>query len=161
MKIKHYKLGQKAVDTATGIGGLLNHAFVNPDLGVLYTLIPQGTNVETGGPLPSMWIHSSRVQAKEWDETEVPPVMHETVKDVGSGIEGVVVGITIHPNGCLHVDIQPPGKLKSGKACEPFDVCIRRIEGKTIKKLTEAEHKEEQTKRPSPSAMPAGRGRPR
>lgn len=159
MKIKHYRLGQKAIDRASGIEGLLNHAYVNPEFGVTYSLIPRGENPETGGPLPLMWVHSSRVEANGTDETEIPNVMLEKVKDMGSGIEGVVVGITIHPDGCLHVDIQPPGKLKSGKACDTFDVCIRRIEGKNLKKLTEAERKEEQAKRPSPSEMPAGRPR--
>jgi hypothetical protein len=158
-KITIMQLGEGLVtDTATGMKGMLTHYHVNPMGHTMYVFQPKGLNPETGHPLERTFIDESRIQGGTAEEIEVPTeALGTDVEDKASGLKGKAVGLVVHLSGCVHIDIQPTGRVaKTGGAPERMDVDIRRLKGAKIPELTKAERAKDQKVKPSPLAMPKG-----
>jgi hypothetical protein len=153
-----FKLGTMVKDTVTGLEGMLTHLHVEGEGGhVLYNFQPRGLNPKTQEPVDDMWIAPNRIKGA----TEVPesPQLSEAMKalnteveDQASGFKGIAVAAILHINGCVHLDVQPPGVVaETGKAIKRNDFDIRRLKGKAIKPLTEAQYEKSVAASPSPA----------
>jgi hypothetical protein len=157
-KITIMQLGDGLVsDSATWMKGMLTHCHINPAGHASYVFQPNGLNPETGHPLDRTFIDESRIRDGHAVDIEVPlEVLGTLVEDKASGLKGTAVGLVLHMSGCIHVDIQPNGRVaKTGAAPERIDIDIRRLKGNKIPKLTKAERAADQAKKPSPMAMPS------
>lgn len=157
-----FKLGTMVKDSVTGLKGMLTHAQYEGG-NYNYAFQPHGLNPKTQEPVDGMWIAPDRVSGGV--EISVPSqfddaisVLGSEVEDQGSGFKGIAVAAILHISGCVHIDIQPSGVVKeTGETIKRHNFDIRRLKGKAIKALSEAERERDQVQRPSPAAMPARR----
>lgn len=148
------KPGTLATDTASGIDGMITHLHVEQDGRAQYCLQPKGLNPEDGQPLRRIWTIGERLNGATPNHTASLPleVLGTEVTDEASGFSGTATALQLHISGCLHVVVQPKGRHpKNNGMIECCDFDIRRLSGKAIKKLTEAEREADQAQRPSPS----------
>ena len=150
------KLGSQVNETATGLPGMVTHLQIEMNQQRYLLFQPRGLNPETGKPVKSMWVVESRVTGGEIvDEPNLPTqVLGTEVEDTASGYCGVATAICLHISGCVHVTVQPKGKLeKTGAAVEACDFDIRRPKGDAIKPMTETERAADQAQKPSPEIV--------
>jgi len=133
------KLGSIAKDTATGLKGMVTVLQVGMDGRHFYLVQPKGLNPETRQPVKRLWVVESRLEGGEHAEIPDLPVevLGTQVEDVATGFSGMAVNLLLHISGCVHVEIQPPGALKSGDAVESCNFDIRQLKGKAIAAQTE------------------------
>jgi hypothetical protein len=156
--IKIIKLGSVTKDTATGLMGMVTHAYMELDRRLQYAFQPRGLNPETGQPVDRVWVVPDRLDMDgvAFDAVAFPiEVLGTEVTDTASGFKGIAIGINMHISGCVHVAVQPKGTLaKTGAAVASMDFDIRRLKGKAIPVLTEDERSSDQAARPSPAHCP-------
>lgn len=116
---------------------------------------PHGLSPEIGKPVKGLWVVESRLQFSEViDDTllDLPlSVLGTEVEDEASGFKGTAVDLMLHINGCVHVCVQPKGRLeKTNALIDACDFDIRRLKGAAIKPLTEIQRATDQTVKPSP-----------
>lgn len=149
-------LGSIVTDSATGNVGMVTHMQVEIGGARWYAFQPRGLNPETGSPVDSCWVVAERLVGGE-DEPEPPMplnVLGTMVTDEASGFTGIATGICLHISGCVHVSVQPRGKLaKTGAAPKSESFDIRRLVGPAIKPMTKQERAADQLVRPSPIAI--------
>lgn len=149
------KLGTKVKDIASKSDGMLTHFCYSPT-SQLYIFQPNRINVETGHPVSAVLIDPSRIANPVYEEADLPvSILGTDVKDKATGIKGRAIGIVYHMSGCVHIELQPEGQTITGGLVKPVEIDILRLEGKEIKKLTEAEVKQRQKEKPSPMAHPS------
>ncbi len=150
------KLGTEATGIASGIKGMVTHLFMDIDQRVRYYFQPRGLSPETGQPIPGAWVPANRLSVYNdqscCENVRLPVEALGTIAtDTASGFTGMVISVTLHISGCVHLLLQPAKTLeKTGAAVESCDFDIRRLTGKAIPKLTEAERQADQTAKPSP-----------
>ena len=153
--LKIVKLGSKVTDTATGLDGTVTHVYIDVDHRQRYAFQPFGLNPKTLQPLAPIWLASDRFKQKDLkcESVEMPlETLGTTATDMASGFTGTVVNITMHISGCVHLTIQPAGRLpETGNIVDSAEFDIRRLTGPAIPKMNEAERKADQAARPSPS----------
>jgi hypothetical protein len=150
------KLGVTVKDSATKTEGMLTHFLYSPN-SQCYIYQPKLVNPETGLPASSIVIDAARVENGKLDDVDLPlEIINTEVKDKATGIEGKAIGLVYHINGCVHIEFQPKGRVeKTGAPIKTLELDIRRLEGKAIPKMTDAELKADQKKNPSPAPRPA------
>lgn len=115
---------------------------------------PRGLNPETGLPMKRMWVVETRISGGEIvDEPNLPiNVLGTEVEDEASGFKGTATAIQLHISGCVHVSVQPSGKLpKTGETIDACDFDIRRLKGDAIPKMSEPQRDKDQAEKPSPA----------
>lgn len=162
MKIKHYPLNTDVTDSATGLLGRLVHLIIETGDVRHYNFQPRGLNPKTGQPVDRFWIQPCRIlNVDSAVERELPvEVIGTEVTDDASGFTGKAISVILHPSGCVHVGVQPAGKLgETGGKIDSCDFDIRRISGPAVPKFTPEELAREERRAPSPSGH--GRAGPR
>ncbi len=157
------KLGSNATETATGLEGMVTHMQIEQGGETFYLFQPRGLNPETGAPVEKMWVVESRLSGVEKTATPKLPtgVLGTEAEDMASGFKGKVTSICLHISGCVHVSVQPPGKLaKTGAPVQSCDFDIRRLRGPAIPVLTEDEREADQQRKPSPGEVTRYQPRP-
>lgn len=150
--MKHFELGKMVGDKVSKTKGMLTHLFINMDLGKQYVYQPKGINPDTGTPVDVIMLEEARVMGGKETETDLPTqVIGSEATDIATGFKGTVVGLTLHINGCLHVEIKPAGTLLSGNTIPTQDFDIRRVKGKLITPLNGTALKKSIEAKPSPS----------
>jgi|ERR1051326_3316036 hypothetical protein len=149
-------------DRVTGLKGMLTHAQYEGG-NYMYAFQPHGLNPKNQEPVDGLWIAPDRIS----DGVEVPipqqfndaiGVLGSEVEDQGSGFKGIAVAAILHISGCVHIDIQPSGVVKeTGEPIKRHNFDIRRLHGKAIKQMSEAERDQDQERRPSPAPLPRRR----
>lgn len=150
------KLNTDVKDTATGLKGRLTHMLIEHGGTTYYLFQPRGLTTKTREPLDGFWITPQRVKGGvEIPTPELPTeVLGTEVTDDASGFKGIAIGLKLHVNGCVHLDVQAPGLTAEGERIKAQDFDIRRLSGKAIKKMTEQEQAESERKHPSPAYCP-------
>ena len=151
-----FKLGTMVKDSVTGLNGMLTHLQVEGD-SWSYLFQPRGLSPKTGEPVEPVWIAADRIC--NGVEIEVTPelsgalnALGTEVEDQASGFKGIAVAAVFHISGCVHLDIQPRGVVaETGKTVARCNFDVRRLKGKSIKAMSEAERNEDQSARPSPA----------
>lgn len=155
MKIKLAKLGSMTSDTATGMLGMLTHMNIGLDRTPVYIFQPNAISKETGHPVASFWLAAGRLECTLLVDVDLPlEVLGTEVRDNASGFRGMAIGVTMHINGCVHIEIQAEGTKKTGDKIDLLELDIRRLSGEAIKKMTEAEQADDEKQNPSPAPMP-------
>lgn len=150
------KLGSQVTEIATGLPGMVTHLQIEMD-GQNYVFFqPRGLSPGDGKPIKGMWVVQSRLTGGEIiKEPNIPiEVLGTQVEDTATGFTGIATAICLHISGCVHVDVQPNGRLE--KTGAPIEVCnfdIRRLKGDAIKPMTESERTADQTEKPSPAEV--------
>jgi hypothetical protein len=147
------KLGSQVTETATGLPGMVTQMQVEMNQQRYYLFQPRGLNPEDGTPVKRFWCVETRISGGEIiPDVKMPvEVLGTEVEDTASGFAGVATAICLHISGCVHVTVQPKGKLaKTNAAVEAHDFDIRRLKGDAIKPMTETERQADQTAKPSP-----------
>jgi hypothetical protein len=149
MKLK--KLGLKVKEIATGVSGILTHAAIHSDETVVYWFRPNGLNSDTGSLPSGKWITPNRVGGGRSEEVNIPAsILLTEVEHKHSGFKGIVTELQLHINGCVHAYVQPVGLDKNGDMKNTVDFSTLELDGKAIKKLTQAQKANEKKKNPSP-----------
>ncbi|MEY2512023.1 MAG: hypothetical protein QOE26_2786 [Verrucomicrobiota bacterium] len=150
------KLGSIVKDTASGLTGMLTHLQVEMN-GNRYMLFqPHGLNPQTGQPVKVMWGVETRFQGGERvEEPKLPlEVLGTEVEDLASGFKGIATGCCLHITGCVHITVQPQGKLtETGGAVDPVEFDMRRLAGPAIKAMSEKARERDQQRKPSPGRV--------
>lgn len=152
------KLGSTVTDSATATKCCVTHAYIRSDLSVCYQVKPKGLNKTSGAPLKGAWRSVAELRDYETENREIPAhILGETAKSTASGFIGVVSAITLHLNGCVHVDLAPKVRDKDGELRDWWDFSILEIEGKNIPKFDAAarEHAKKETPSPCVVARPS------
>lgn len=142
-------------DSATGLSGMLTHFQAELGGNRYYNFQPSGLNPEDGQPVKRLWLTEDRMtNAPTAKMVDLPlEVLGTEVADAASGFRGKATSVTLHSSGCVHVHVQPEGRLaKTGAAIESCDFDIRRLSGPAIPQLTEEQIERSEKKNPSPSA---------
>ena len=148
-----FQLGVPVTDAATDLKGMLTILHVDMDRSRVYCFQPKGLNPDTGEPVEPLWMAPNRVKGGVLvPQPDIPySILGTEVTDRASGFTGTAISLILHTTGCFHVNVQPGEKIKKtgsvGKACN-FD--IRRLEGPALRKLSQAEVKQDKKDRPSP-----------
>lgn len=151
------ELGSMITDTATLLKGMLTHYVVLMGGSRRYVFQPHGLNPETGGPVDHFFIEPVRIKGgKVVPEPDLPlDVLGTQAEDLASGFSGTAIELCLHLTGCVHITLQPRGKLqKTGESVSAHGFDIRRLKGPAIKPLTEPQRQVSQEKKPSPMGMP-------
>lgn len=131
--VKLIKLGTKCADTATKNNGAVTHLNINGSGHQTYLFQPKKLNPDSGLPVNRLRLDATRLNGiKEGHYTEVELPMEmigQGVEDDFSGYKGVVIGLTIHLNGCVHYVVQAPGHKKDGSPIEAIEVDPRSCVG--------------------------------
>ncbi len=151
------KLGSKNIDRATGLPGVITHAFIDMDEQVRYLFQPGGLNSDSGAPVHGIIIVGQRFKdQKPLVDVDVPlDVLGTHVEHQTNDFNGMAIGIVVHVDGCVHVHVQPAGTTKKNEPIEPQDFSIRLLKGKAIKKMTEKELATDRAEKPSPAPVRA------
>jgi hypothetical protein len=153
------RLGTPATDSATTLRGMVTHLFMDTGGRLIYLFQPRGLNAETGQPLKGVWVSEKRLQCHEElrPNVELPTAVLGTfVEDRASGFKGTAVGLTMHINGCVHIDVQPAGVIeKTGVPVDCCDFDIRRLDGPAIRRMTAEEKAKDEKEHPSPAPVPS------
>lgn len=155
MKIpKHIiKLGSNCHDPVTGLDGAVTHLQIEMNHHIWYCFQPRGLDRETLQPIKRMWVADGRLTGGKLIDTPDLPVeaLNTVAEDTASGFSGTAVAMTMHIDGCVHLQLQPPGVIeKTGAPIDPADFNILRLTGPGIPVLTEAEKDESRASKPSP-----------
>lgn len=147
--VEMFPLGTMVLDNATQLKGMLTHLHIDLGRSRHYRFQPYGLNPETGEPVKGMWIEPNRIKPLSGQfhipmtlEPVLPFELLDTeVEDIGTGFAGLATALVLHQTGCVHVSIQPRGKLsKSGNAIESHDFDVIRLK---------------KTGQPAPSPLPS------
>ena len=152
-----YQLNAMVTDIGTGLLGMLTHLNIEMNQTRVYRFQPRGLNPETGAPVSALWIVPERIKGGiTVPEPELPlQVLGTDVEDIATGFKGTATALVLHATGCLHIAIQPKGKLKStGAPADGHDFDIRRVKGSALKPMTAKQVKKSQDKDPSPIEAP-------
>jgi hypothetical protein len=154
--MKIFELGTMVKDTVSKTEGMITHAQVDMDGQVSYIYQPRGLNPKTKAPVDRILINGIRISGGVIIDLGIPLELLGTKgEDIATGFKGTIVGLVIHLNGCIHVNIKPEGTLEStGATIEPQEFDIRRVKGPKITKLSNKELKESIKKSPSPITLP-------
>lgn len=163
--ITHLLLNQTACDTATGLIGTLTHLYVSHDESVRYIFQPRGLDPETHLPLESIWLTEGRLVHPEtrtgnleFTTTDLPiDAIGTEATDDATTYNGMVVGITLHINGCVHADLQRKGVQKNGSPVKQCEFDVRRLSGESFPKMSKEAIKKSLVENPSPAPLPKGR----
>lgn len=148
-----FKLGTPITDKATRLEGMAIHMQVQTNGNRFYNFQPKGLNPETGAPLKRFWVAPDRIIGGiEVPEVDLPlNVLSTEVEDMASGFRGTATAITLHINGCVHIEAQPAGvQPKNGEAVASHDFDIRLLKGAAIPVLDEAARAASEKENPSP-----------
>lgn len=153
--LRAIKLGTTCRDSATGLMGMITHLLVDSDLKLSYAFQPRGLD-DKGQPLSRHLVEVSRLiglKEDSYENIESPvEVLGTQVSDKASGFSGMAVGLVYHISGCVHVVIQPKGRVKkTGQPISTADFDLRRCEGPAVPCLTPDEVANSQQKKPSPT----------
>ena len=156
MQYKHIRLGIKVTDSITGLTGTLSHLNMGVDRLAIYCFRPLGIIEETGCLKQSFWIVTDRIVSGKETLSDLPlDAIRSKVTNKNSGATGIVVSLTLHVNGCIHLEFQPKGSLKNGEKLPSHDDDMRELEGPAIPKLTQKAKDKSKVSSPSPSPMAA------
>lgn len=153
------ELNTPVKDKATEMKGMLTHVGWDSDGNKQYLFQPKGLNEKTRLPLDGFWLESSRVVGGvEVSEGQIPRELLNTVAtDRASGFKGMVVGLVLHINGCVHAVLKAKGTQEDGEPIKAVDLDIRRLEGDKVPKLTEQERKVSHAEYPGPAPVAMSR----
>lgn len=156
------KLNQPVFDTATKTWGILTMVLIDASHNETYAFQPKGLNKDTGLPFSQIWLPRARISGgKKVLETKYQDaplsILGTFVEDVPTGFKGTAISLYYHITGCVHVEIQPTTTDKTGNLVTAQNFDIRRLTGKFVPKMTEAEKEADMAESPSPSPMPAAR----
>lgn len=148
------KLGTEVTEKATGLAGMLIHMMIYSNGNRFYNFQPRGLNQETGAPLKRFWVAPDMILGGEVvpdpDNLQLE-VLGTQVVDAASGFMGTASAITLHINGCIHVEVQPAGtQLKTNERIVAQEFDIRLLRGSAIKPMSEAALEDSQRTNPSP-----------
>lgn len=151
------KLGSIVTDDASGTKGMVTLLAIDMDGSRNYCFQPSGLDKESKQPLPAYWLPGARFSGGERIiEPELPfEVLGSEAEDTATKFKGTAVTLVLFMSGCLHITIQPKGKLESGGMIKGHDFDVRRLKGPAIKKMTEAEKVKDQLEKPSPFECPS------
>lgn len=153
--MKIYKLGSIVKDLATKQSGMLTSLHIHTDQSLMYSLQPNEINPTDGLPVNSFWIAPNRIKTDQAQvEIDLPlEVLGTEVIDKATGLKGTAIVLIVHISGCVHVDVQPTGVLKTTKEkIATYNLDIRRLKGKAIKELTETQLEQSRKTNPSPTS---------
>lgn len=156
--MKIIPLGTIVMDSATGRKGMLTHLQVEQDgRQHYYAFQPNGLHAETGQPIISIWLLADRVSYRgAWEDVDLPlSALGSKATDEASGFTGTIISLTLHLSGCVHVMIQPTGKLNTGDIIAAADFDIRRLSGKAIAALSKEQRSSSEKATPSPAPVTA------
>lgn len=145
------KVGTAATDRATGISGEITHVTVDLERNLKYHIQPRKISTITMHPLPGVWVSPNRIDPAQLPvrmvRVELPlDLLGTFVRATHCGMTGMVVGIQLHPLGCVHVLIQPAGTGLEGFAIDLYECDYRSLEN--APELPAAEN-------PSPEVVPS------
>jgi len=153
------KLNQKVIDSATLNVGTLTGLYIDTNRSCSYLFQPHGLNKEDGQPLKAIFYPAARFIAGktpiEYEELDVPlSMLGSDVEDVPTGFKGTAINLIYHLSGCVHVDVQPVGSDKKGEMLSPCNFDIRRLKGKMVPKLSEADFDRSKKEKPGGPSLP-------
>lgn len=153
MKTTIIKVKSIATDSASGQSGMVTHFHQSATGGRQYHIQPKGLNPETQHPVDGVWAVESLIKDATFVEVDLPlDVIGTIVTDQASGFSGTAVALTLHTNGCVHIEVQAKGQIaKTLAPIKVFDFDIRRLTGVKVPKLTEEEIVRSERRHPSPS----------
>lgn len=131
-EVQLIKMHTMCKDTATGLEGTVTAAEVHKDGSVDYIFTPKGLSPETMLPLSRIHLHSWRLTVKpeDFEMKEIPTDMiGNTVTHTISGYKGMVIGIVVHLNGCIHYVLQAEGRTKDLNPVKVIEVDPRSCDG--------------------------------
>ena len=129
--IEIVKIGTRVTDRATELTGVITHVTIDMNRSPRYHIQPRVISKLTGHPVSGVWISEQRMTpgALPKETVELPLGLLGTfVADVVSGMRGYVVGIKLHPLGCVHVLIQPAGLTLDGQTVGVYECDHRDLE---------------------------------
>ena len=146
------ELGSLVTDAASGTKGMVTLLAIDLDGSRNYCFQPTGLDKETKQPLQAYWLVGARFKGgKRVLEPDLPfELLGTEAEDMATPFKGTAVTLTIFMSGCLHVTLQPKGKIENGGMIKAHDFDIRRLKGPAIKKMTEAEKAKDMQEKPSP-----------
>jgi hypothetical protein len=150
------KLGSIVTDVATGLKGMLILYQVSMDGSRQYVMQPEGLDRETCQPVKPIWLVPTRISGGEIiPEPDLSTqILGTQVEDEATGFSGTAIDVLLFMSGCLHVTVQPKGKLdKTGASVQPHDFDILRLKGKAIVPMTEPQKEERKKEKPSPMGI--------
>jgi len=154
--MKAFTLGDMVRDTVSDTEGMLTHLIIDMDKSERYIFQPKGLNPKTMQPVERISIDKARVIGGTINEIDVPiHLLGTEAEDIATEFKGTVIGIIVHINGCIHVDIKPKGTLKDTGdtiAAHEFDIRRIKIDGKPY--MTKFELKKSIKEAPSPGLYP-------
>ncbi len=155
MQIRVIKLGTVCTDKATGLQGTLTHWCLDMDRRIDYLFQPQGLNPTDGRPIDKMPIEQARLELPDgvFEEVDVPVnILGTQVTDKTSGFSGMATSFVRHINGCLHVAIQPKGRLSGTNApIRRLEFDLRGCVGEAIEPQSPQELEQSKAEKPSPT----------
>lgn len=151
----HKELGVLIKDSISGQQGMLTHFMVDIDRNRTYIFQPKRLNPTTGQPVDRIFITDSRIVGGKNVVTYLPlEVLGESAEDTATGFKGKIVSVTLHINGCIHVEIKPNGYSKStGATIDAAEFDIRRIKCRKLQLLTKKQIEKSKTEAPSPEPV--------
>ena len=166
MNVYVAKLGTVVKDRPSGITGTLtslyfgyrNYSEARGDSSITdetYLLRPNGLNKDTGLPLAGFWTSKARMEC-EFENVSLPlEIIGTAVKHKTNGFKGTAIGLVRYQNGCIHIEVLPPGVQKNGegKTVEQFD--WRELTGPAIVSMSETAVKKSLVTHPSPGPFVA------
>lgn len=149
------RLGSVVTDTASGLKGMVTLLEISMDGSRQYAFQPSTLDKESRQPAKMVWLVPSRLKGGEIViEPDLPfAVLGTQVEDTATPFKGTAISLILFMSGCVHVNVQPQGKLESGGVICTHDFDIRRLKGKALKKMTEAQKERDQKRKPSPMAF--------
>ena len=146
-------------DKATREKGQVTHVRVGIGAGTTwYCVQPKRLDQKKKIPSEAMWAEEGRLVTKDsnWVDIEMPVEMIGTeVTEKASGFKGLCVGLITHHGGCVHAEVQAPGRDEDGKLIKLQDFDILRLKGEKVPKFTPKEAEQRKKDKPSPAGHPA------
>lgn len=153
--MKIVKLNTSVADRVTSLQGVLTHAYITINHRVTYLFKPRGLNTETGHPLKGVWVSENRLkvvdECQEIDERKID-LLGKDAECGTTGFRGMITGLMIHQNGCVHAEVSPKDLLKSGEMVECTEIDIRNLVGHGIPTMSKKEREESTETDPSPAS---------
>lgn len=146
------KLNTPVTEVSTGLRGRLTGYQIFTNRSRFVRFQPHGLNDE-GQPTKAFWVCEEDIDGGiNVPEPDLPiGVLGTKVEDQASGYKGTAVALILHVSGCVHVEVQPEGKQKTGDRIAPTDFDVRRLKGRAIQPMNEEEREADQKEKPSPS----------
>ncbi len=133
-KLALFQQKQIVTDKATCLSGRLQTIQIETNGCIYYSFVPVRLNPDTQLPNRAYWITAERIQKGKTHEVELPlEIIGRDCKDVVSGVQGMAITMSLHINGCVHVDLQPSGATKTGEPIERWNCSIRDLDPATQK----------------------------